>query len=376
MSTCRVDRVDYGVDVSGAAVYEYTLRVPSGMSVSFISRGVTITHVKTADINGHYADVVLGHNDLAKWIQHGRYFNSIIGRYANRIKAGQFTLDGKSYRLECNNGPNHLHGGSTGYDTRVFTEIHRTETAECASVTLRYVSADGEAGYPGKLTVDCTMAVYPHSDGGDELRMTFTATTDKPTIVNICNHAYWNLSGDYASKDILSHRLTLNADLSTPIDATMIPTGELAPVSGTHMDFTSPHAIGERIGVFTSVDRGANGGYDHNFVLKSDSTKRSPDRTSVHAATLVDDVSGRVMDVYTTAPAIQLYTGNFLDGSVVGKEGKPYVKHSALCLETQVTPNSPNVDHFPNCVLRPGETYRHVVSHVFSRIPASSASSS
>ena len=363
-----LSRSEYGTLPDGDVVYEYTLSNASHVTVKLITRGCTITSVVTPSSTSSLNDVVLGFPSLSSWLQHGSNFNSIVGRYANRIKAGTFTLDGRRYALATNNGPNHLHGGPTGFYSRNFKEQRQIVDSDRVGVALTYTSADGEEGYPGALQVTATFTLTARS----AFVMDFAATTSAPTIVNLCNHSYWNLSGDYA-RDVLGHRLQLSSSACTPIDATMIPTGELQPTKGTHHDFTQLTPIGARLSAFDSVDPGANGGYDHNYVIDPHAASPSGGRKDhvdapgqLHAATLVDDASGRVMDVYTTAPGVQVYTGNFLNGSVVGKEGRPYAKHAGVCLETQVFPNSPNQESFPNCVLRPGETYRHVVTHVFS----------
>ena len=364
-----LSRAEYGKLPDGDIVYEYTLSNASHVTVKLISRGCTITSVLTPSSSSSTpADIVLGFPNLSAWLQHGSNFNTIVGRYANRIKGGRFELDGRTHSLATNNGPNHLHGGPGGFYAHNWKEVKQVVEADRVGVALTYTSRDGEEGYPGALTVVATFTLTARS----AFVMDFSATTDAPTIVNICNHAYWNLSGNYA-RDILQHRLQLSASHNTPIDETMIPTGEIAPIKGTHHDFSTLTPIGSRIGVFSGVDPGANGGYDHNYVIDPHASASSGHHAEhvdaigqLHAATLVDDESGRVMDVYTTAPAIQVYTGNFLDGSVVGKEGRPYQKHAAICMETQVFPNSPNQQGFPQCTLRPGETYHHVVTHVFS----------
>ena len=363
-----LSRAEYGHLPDGSVVYQYTLSNAAGVTVKLISRGCTITSVITPSSSSVPADIVLGFPNLSAWLQHGSNFNSIVGRYANRIKAGTFTLDGRTHTLATNNGPNHLHGGPNGFYAQNWKEVKQIVEADRVGVALTYTSKDGEEGYPGTMVVVATFTLTARS----AFVMDFSATTDAPTIVNLCNHAYWNLSGNY-TRDILQHQLQLSASHSTPIDDTMIPTGQLAPTKGTHHDFSTPTPIGARISAFASVDPGANGGYDHNYVIDPHAPAASAVRKEhadavgqLHAATLVDEESGRVMDVYTTAPAIQVYTGNFLNGQVVGKEGRPYNKHAGICLETQVHPNSPNQEGFPNCVLRPGETYHHVVTHVFS----------
>ena len=360
-----LSRAEYGKLPDGDTVYEYTLTNANRLTVKLITRGCTLTSVLLPAPFGPPVDVVLGFPDLAGWLRDGANFNTIVGRYANRIRDGRFTLDGHTYQLATNNGPNHLHGGPTGFYSRNFAEAKQIAESDRVGVALQYTSADGEEGYPGRLVVTATYTLT----NSNALQMRFQAEVfDKPTILNICNHAYWNLSGDYADS-ILQHRLLLNAQHNTPVDETMIPTGAIQPTKGTHHDFSELTPIGARIDTFNSVDPGCNGGYDHNYVLSNPSTSTATHPAAqgqTHAATLLHEASGRRMDVYTTAPAIQAYTGNFLTGSVTGKEGKPYQKHAAICLETQVHPDSPNQPNFPNCVLRPGEKYEHVVTHVFS----------
>ena len=372
-----LSRAECGKLPDGDTVYEYTLTNANRLTVKLITRGCTITSVlvpsatsaastaASSTATSTLADVVLGFPDLNSWLQNGNNFNSIVGRYANRIRDGRFTIDGQSYQLATNNGPNHLHGGPSGFYSRNWREVRQVTESDRVGVVLTYTSADGEEGYPGRLVVTATFTLT----NSNALSMRFEAEVfDKPTIVNICNHAYWNLSGDYAD-DVLSHRLYLNAQHNTPVDGTMIPTGVIQPTAGSHHDFSQLTGIGQRIDVFKSVDPACGGGYDHNYVLSkpSTSTVTHPDAEGqVHAATLVHDASGRRMDIYTTAPGIQVYTGNFLTGSMTGKEGRPYQKHAGVCMETQVHPDSPNQPGFPSCVLRPGEKYTHVVTHVFS----------
>jgi len=374
-----LSRAEYGKMPDGDTVYEYTLTNANRLTVKLITRGCTLTSVlvpsaisaastaASSTATSTLADVVLGFPDLPSWLEHGNNFNTIVGRYANRIKNGRFTLDGQSYQLATNNGPNHLHGGPTGFYSKNWKEVKQITESDRVGVVLTYTSEDGEEGYPGRLVVQATFTLT----NSNALQMAFEAEVfDKPTIVNICNHAYWNLSGDY-NDSILAHRLYLNAQHNTPVDDGMIPTGVIQPTKGTHHDFSELTPIGQRIETFKSVDPGCNGGYDHNYVLSNPSTSTATHPAAagqVHAATLLYDGSGRRMDVYTTAPAIQVYTGNFLTGSMTGKEGKPYQKHAGVCMETQVHPNSPNQEGFPSCVLRPGEKYSHVVTHVFSTV--------
>jgi aldose 1-epimerase len=339
-----VSRAPFGRTPDGTAVESFTLRNAHGIEVRAITYGAVIVSLRVPDRAGRFDDIVLGHDDLAGYLRQPSYFGAVVGRYGNRIAKGRFTLDGKTYTLATNNGPNHLHGGVKGFD-KVVLKGESASTSDGASVTLRYTSPDGEEGYPGTLSARVT---YTLTDR-DELRFEYAATTDKPTVVNLTQHSYFNLTG--GKTDILGHQLTLDADRFTPVDATLIPLGPLAPVEGTPFDFRKPTAIGARIGQDDEQLR-RGGGYDHNFVVN---------RTGeglVHAARLVDPVSGRTLDVQTTEPGVQFYSGNFLDGTVTGKGGVVYKKRWALCLETQHFPDSPNQPTFPSAVLRPGQEYR------------------
>jgi aldose 1-epimerase len=291
------------------------------------------------------ADVTLGYKDLAGYLGDGSHLGNLVGRYANRIGGARFTLDGKSYTLAANNGPNTLHGGPTGFGKRLWS-AKVVPGKDGDALELRYVSKDGEEGYPGTLTA--TVVYSLREDGG--LVIDYTATTDAPTVVNLTNHAYFNLAGE-GEGTILDHELQLESDTYTPVDATLITTGELRPVAGTPFDFRKPVAIGARIDAADEQIK-FGGGYDHNFVV------RGAAGTLRLAARVVDKKTGRVLEMYTTEPGVQFYTGNFLDGKIVGKSGKPYVKRGAFCLEAQHYPDSPNKPKFPPVVLRPGETYR------------------
>ena len=346
--TMDVRKELFGRLPDGTAVDIYTLTNKAGLEARIMTYGAILVSLKTPDRAGALADVNLGFDSLEGYLGTHPYFGAIIGRYGNRIAKARFTLDGAEYRLAVNNNENTLHGGLKGFDKVVWTaEPVRGEKS--AGLKLTYLSKDGEEGYPGNLAVT---VVYTLTDA-DELEIRYEATTDKPTVLNLTNHAYWNLKGE-GHGDILGHVLRLEADRITAVDSpvNLIPTGEIAPVAGTPFDFTAPHAIGERIAL-------VEGGYDHNFVL------RSGGGTLALAARVEEPVSGRVMEVWTDQPAIQLYTGNFLDGSVVGKGGKAYMKHSAFCLETQHFPDSPNHPNFPSTVLRPGETFRSVSVYKF-----------
>jgi aldose 1-epimerase len=340
----NVKKEVFGKTGDGTEVYLYTLTNGNGMTVKITNYGAIITSIVTKDKNGKPGDVALGFDSLSGYLKEHPFFGAVAGRYANRIKKGKFTLEGKEYKLATNNGPNHLHGGNKGFDKVVWTpeEVNN-------GLKLTYVSKDGEEGYPGNLTATVTYVL----NDNDEIRMSYTAQTDKPTPVNLTNHSYFNLAAGEA-KTALDHVLFLQADAYTVVDETMIPTGELRPVKGTPFDFTTPRAIGERI-------EQTGGGYDHNFVL----TKKNPGEMSL-AATVYEPISGRIMEVYTTQPGVQFYAGNFLTGSLTGKGGIQYVKRYGFCLETQHFPDSPNQPKFPNTILRPGEKYSHATMYKFS----------
>lgn len=342
-----VIKAPYGKLPDGRAADLYTLTNAKGMRVTLTNYGAITVSVETPDRTGKPADVTLGHDTLDGWLTSTSYFGATVGRYANRIAKGRFTIDGRSYTLATNNGPNHLHGGIKGFD-KVLWDAESVRTSKAVGVKFTYRSRDGEEGYPGNLAVT---AVYTLNNE-NEFKAEFSATSDKPTIVNIVHHSYWNLAGD-AGGDILGHELMLAADRYTPVDAGLIPTGELKPVAGTAMDFTQATAIGARIAEVA-------GGYDHNFVL------RNQNAGVALAARVYEPKTGRVMEILTDQPGIQFYSGNFLDGSIQGKGGVVYQRHFGMCLETQHYPDSPNHPEFPPVVLRPGQTYRHVMIHRFS----------
>jgi aldose 1-epimerase len=330
----------------GQAITEYTLTNAKGMQLSIINYGGTITKLTAPDKNGTMGDVVLGYDSLSGFTQKGNpYFGALIGRYGNRIGKAQFSLDGKTYNLDKNDGVNSLHGGVKGYDKVVWTAEKQGDNA----LKLTYHSKDGEGGYPGNLDVT---VVYTLADD-NSVKIDYTATTDKATPVNLTNHAYYNLSAGTDST-ILEHELQLAADKYTPVDAGLIPTGEIADVKGTAFDFTASKPIGKDIAQ-------VKGGYDHNWVLNKNGTSLEKIGTLYHSK------SGRVMEVYTTEPGIQFYSGNFLDGTLTNtKGGAKYVQHAALCLETQHFPDSPNKPNFPNTILKPGETYKTTTVYKFS----------
>lgn len=345
----KLEHKSFGRTPDGADVKIYTLANSKGMVVKVTEYGGIITELWVPDRNGRPGNVVLGFDNLDRYVKGHPFFGAITGRVANRIARGKFNLDGRDYTLAVNNGPNHLHGGLKGFDKRVWKSRPLRGLSSEVAVEFTYVSADGEEGYPGTLT---TTVVYTLTDD-NELRIDYTATTDKATIVNLTNHSYFNLG---ESGSILDHVLMIHADRYTAADATLIPTGELAPVSGTGLDFTEPHRIGERIGDYMNFAKG----YDHNFVLNSGG------HSLALAARVQEPKSGRVMEVWTTEPGVQLYCGNHLDGSLTGVGGAVYAQHTGFCLETQHFPDSINKPHFPSVVLRPGQTFKSTTAHRFT----------
>jgi aldose 1-epimerase len=340
----------YGVTAAGRDVTEYTLANANGVEVKIITYGGVITSVRLPDREGQPANVVLGCANFADYQTKSPYFGCITGRYANRIAGGRFTLDGETHQLHVNNGPAHLHGGERGFD-KVVWEVTREFAGEDGGgqgVELHYLSPDDDQHFPGALD---TYVTYRLTDA-NELRIDYRATTDKPTIVNLTNHTYWNLAGE-GTGPIYDHLLQLHADRYTPVDAALIPTGELSPVAGTPFDFRAPKAVGQEIRV-SDPQLALGKGYDHNWVLAG-SAPRAGDL--VQAAVLHEPHSGRTLEVWTTEPAIQFYAGGGLDGSIYGTSGRAYRQGEGLALETQHYPDSPNQPQFPSTVLRPGETY-------------------
>ena len=330
----------------------YTLTNRNGIEVRITNYGGRVVSILAPDRHGKMADVVLGFDSLDDYLGSNPFFGALVGRYANRIAKARFTLDGVEYKLAQNNGPNSLHGGLKGFDKVIWAA--RELLKDPPTLELTYVSQDGEEGYPGKLKAK---VVYALTDD-NELRIDYTATTDKDTVLNLTNHSYFNLAGQ-GNGDILKHEIMINADRFTPVDATLIPTGELRQVQGTPLDFRRATAIGARIDADDEQLKFGKG-YDHNFVIN-----RTGHGLSL-AARVTEPESGRVMEVLTTQPGVQFYTGNFLDGTVHGKGGKVYGRRSAFCLETQHFPDSPNQPKFPSAELKPGQTYHQTTVYKFS----------
>jgi aldose 1-epimerase len=347
-----VTETQFGTMPDGVRVVLYTLTNSSGMEVRLISYGAIIASIRVPDRNGRLDDVVTGHDNLEGYLTKSRFFGAVVGRYGNRIAGGRFTLDGRMYQLAQNNGPNHLHGGPKGFDKVVWSGA-ASEDPRGPSVTFARKSPDGEEGYPGNLTVRITYTLTARN----ELIVDYSATTDKPTPINLTQHSYFNLAGD-GSGDVLNHRLTLYADRYTPVDAGQIPTGELASVEGTPFDFRQETPIGARIDADHEQIR-LGMGYDHNFVLTRSGPGLAP------AARVVEPGTGRTLQVATTEPGVQFYSGNKLDGSLVGKGGHVYCTRTGFCLETQHFPDSPNRPEFPSTILRPGEEYRSTTVFTF-----------
>ena len=346
----NTNRQPFGQTPDGIAVDLFTLRNENGVTARITNYGGIIVALTTPDRHGNPGDIVLGFDTLAEYIDHNPFFGALCGRYANRIANGKFTLDGVAYQVAQNDGQNHLHGGQRGFD-KVVWQAEEAGDADSAILKLTYLSQDGEEGYPGNLAVEVTYTL----NNANELRVDYAATTDKATILNLTNHSYFNLSG---APDILGHTLTLNADCFTPVDTTLIPIGELRSVAGTPLDFRQPTVIGARIEQDDEQLK-LGIGYDHNWVINGTSGQLRL------AATAQETTSGRRLEVYTTQPGIQFYSGNFLtDG--VGKNGAAYRRRSAFCLETQHFPDSPNQPQFPSTVLRPGEQFAETTVFKFS----------
>jgi len=348
-----VNKAVFGTTPAGETVDVYTLTNAQGMEVRAITFGGIITSLRVPDRDGKFDDVALGFDNLEGYLKNPPFLGAIIGRYGNRIAKGRFTLDGKTYTLAINNSPNHLHGGIKGFNKAVW-KAESFKKDEAVGVIFTHTSPDGDEGYPGALSVRVTYTLTPQN----QLEVDYEATTDKATPLNLTQHTYFNLAGD-GSRDVLDHVVTIHASRFTPVDATLIPTGELASVEGTALDFRMPNAIGARIGSTDPQVRLGNG-YDHNFVLDRNAEGLVP------AAHVVEPTTGRVLDVSTTEPGMQFYTGNFLDGSLTGKAGHVYKRRMGFCLETQHFPDSPNKPAFPSTILRPGETFRSKTIFAFS----------
>jgi aldose 1-epimerase len=346
----------YGTTISGVPVYEYTLSNGSRVKVKIINFGGIIASVTVPDKNGAVKNVVCGFDNLLAYETHNAYFGCVAGRYANRIAKGRFTLDGKTYQLATNDGPNHLHGGVQGFDKKIWDLTREIASPDEEGIELHYLSPDGDENYPGNLDVYMTYTLTARN----ELRIDYRATTDAATVVNLTNHTYWNLAGE-GSGTVFGHHLQINADRFTPVDDTAIPIGEQDNVEGTPFDFRQPKTIGRDI--HSDHQQIAFGlGFDHNWVLN----RPSPEDTSlIKAAQLTDPSSGRTMEVWTTEPGIQFYSGNFLNGANYGPSHRPYRQSYGLALETQHFPDSPNQPDFPSTVLQPGQVYQSRTEYRF-----------
>ncbi len=348
----NITKKAFGTTPDGQEVELYTLTNDNDMTIKITSYGAIVVSLFVPDQDGKVADVVLGYEKLDGYLQNDPYFGCIVGRYANRIAKGKFSLEGREYTLAQNNGENALHGGLVGFN-KVVWECETVQTDDIVGVRLSYLSKNGEEGYPGNLNVNILYSI----NNNNELKIDCEATTDKATVINLTHHGYFNLKG-HDTGDILNHEVTINADRYTPTDETAIPTGELADVDGTPMDFRSATTIGARIeDDFEQLKLG--NGYDHNWVIN-----RSKDDLAL-AAKAVDKTSGRVLEVFTTKPGVQFYTGNFIEGQK-GKDGAVYKKRGGFCFEPQFFPDSPNQPQFPSAVLHPGEVYQHKMAYKFS----------
>jgi len=346
-----VEKFIFGKTADERTVEIFTFVNQNGLKAKVTSYGALLTELHVPDRDGKLGDVVLGFEDLESYVKGHPHFGCTTGRFANRIARGKFALNGKAYQLACNNGPNHLHGGPKGIDKKVWSAVP-VKSAKGEAIKFSYLSPDGEEGYPGNLQIEVTYTLT-HDN---ELQIDYSAACDQPTPINLTNHSYFNLAGA-GHGDILAHELRLNADFYTPVDETSIPTGEILHVAGTVMDFTKPTLIGSRFAQLTNKPVG----YDHNYVLN----KAHPGELTL-AAEARDPKSGRVMQVLTTEPGVQLYTANYLDGRFTGKGGKVYRQHAAFCLECQHFPDSVNRPYFPPVILNPGQRYTQTTVHRFS----------
>lgn len=352
----HADRARFGALPDGSPVEIVTLRNAHGMTARILSYGAILQGVDVPDRDGTSADVTLGYRDMEGYLAAPNYFGATVGRYANRIKAGRFTLDGKAYTLATNNKTNALHGGVKGFDKRLW-RIVEVADGPSAHVTLSYTSADGEEGYPGALSVTAT---YTLSEA-NELSVDYRATTTKPTVVNITNHSFFNLGGEAAQRSIYDAMLTIPAETTTPVDRTLIPTGAFRAVAGTPLDFRAPTVIGSRIRDASDLQILYGQGYDENYVIG-----RGVSATPRLAARVTDPMSGRTMEVLSNQPGVQLYTGNFLDGTAVGKSGHAYRQGDGIALEPQVFPDTPNQPALGSARLDPGQTYHNIIVYRFS----------
>ncbi|HTL72164.1 MAG TPA: aldose epimerase family protein [bacterium] len=348
-----ITKADFGKTADGTPVELYTLQNANGAEAKIMTYGGIVQSLSVPDKNGKFADVVLGFDNLQGYIDKSPYFGALIGRYGNRIGGAKFTLEGKTYNLATNNGPNSLHGGLVGFDKVVWT-ARPMETAHGPALILTYLSKDGEEGFPGNLMVT---AIYTLTDD-NALKLEFTAKTDMPTVVNLTHHSYFNLAGQ-GNGDILGHVVYINADKTTPVDSGLITTGEFADVTGTPFDFRKPTAIGARINDPNPVLR-YGPGYDHNWVINK------PLGQLGLMARVKEPTSGRVMEVWSDEPGLQFYAGNFLDGTIKGKGGVAYQIHTGFCMEPQHYPDSPNKPNFPSVVLLPGQTFHNTIIYKFS----------
>jgi aldose 1-epimerase len=347
------ERSTFGTLPDGRAVPAVTLSNGNGVSATVIAYGATLQSVIMPDRNGEKADVALGYDNIEQYLEKPQYFGGTVGRFANRIAKGKFTLDGTAYQVPVNDGPNSLHGGKTGFDKVLWT-VTKVSSGPTASVTLRYVSPDGDQGYPGTLTVDATYSL----DEANNLTIDYRATTDAPTIVNITNHAYWNLGGEGSPGGAIGHVVTNPAEAFLPNDATEIPTGEFKPVAGTPFDFRTPHAVGERVRDASSQQIVFGRGYDHNWVIG-----RKVTRDEHLMARVSDPASGRGFELWSNQPGLQFYSGNFLDATSYGKSHRLYREGDAIVMEPQIFPDTPNQPEFGSARLAPGETYHNVMTY-------------
>ena len=345
----------FGKMKDGEPVGLYTLTNTGGMEVAITNYGGIVVSIKAPDRSGKFADVVLGFDTFDAYLNNTPFFGALVGRYGNRVAKARFTLDGHEYHLAANDNGNTLHGGLKGFDKRLWN-AKDVSTKEVPALELTYLSKDGEEGFPGNLSVTVTYSLTPKN----ELKIDYAATTDKDTVLNLTNHSYFNLAGQ-GEGDILSHLMMINGDRFTPVDATLIPTGELKGVAGTPLDFRKPTAIGARIDADDQQMKFGRG-YDHNFVLNRKGGEL------ILAARVTEPSSGRVLEVLTTQPGLQFYTGNFLDGTIHGKTGKVYPRRSAFCMETQRFPDSPNQPQFPTTALKPGEHFQSTTVFRFSTV--------